>query len=262
MDEAALEARANDERAKIFERYDRGREDGAEIDEWEDPSLEIYHTTDRYGFIHDTRLPNKRDHTEQKAIGIERIREMKWRKMKDNWKKPKTQEVLHRRIYKGIPASWRPAIWIKLLNIEETMRETDKKDVYQNMLALSRQYSTEARQIDSDVNRQFRDHMFYRERYSEKQKSLFNVLTAYSMYNMEVSVCLLTKLHRHTQIAEPIENMLFYRMIRLATVKVCPALLAFSSCTWTKNKHSGHSTHCLRRTSMRCTASISTAFQN
>lgn len=63
----------------------------------------------------------------------------------------------------------------------------ENKDVYPKMLALARQWSTEARQIDSDVNRQFREHLFYRERYSIKQKSLFNILTAYSMYNTEVS---------------------------------------------------------------------------
>lgn len=111
MEEAALVARAEDERIKIFERYDRGREQGAQIDDWEDPSqIEIYHKTDRHGFIHDTRLPNKRDQTEQKAIGIERIRETKWRKMYANWNSRKTQEVLHRRIYKGIPLSWRPPV--------------------------------------------------------------------------------------------------------------------------------------------------------
>lgn len=75
-------------------------------------------------------------------------------------------------------------MWVKLLNVEKTMEEN--KDVYQRMLQLARQWSTEARQIDSDVNRQFREHLFYRERYSIKQKSLFNVLTAYSMYNSEV----------------------------------------------------------------------------
>lgn len=62
----------------------------------------------------------------------------------------------------------------------------ENKNVYQRMLRVARQWSTEARQIDSDVNRQFRDHFIYRERYGIKQKSLFNVLTAYSMYNMEV----------------------------------------------------------------------------
>lgn len=45
MDEEALVARANEERAKLFQRYDRGREPGAEIDPWEDPAFEIYHQT-------------------------------------------------------------------------------------------------------------------------------------------------------------------------------------------------------------------------
>lgn len=75
-------------------------------------------------------------------------------------------------------------VWLKLLDIESTMSKN--KDVYQRMLKLARQWSTEARQIDSDVNRQFRDHFIYRDRYGIKQRSLFNVLTAYSMYNMEV----------------------------------------------------------------------------
>lgn len=82
-------------------------------------------------------------------------------------------------------------VWIKLLNIEKTMDEN--KDVYPKMLSLARQWSTEARQIDSDVNRQFREHLFYRERYSIKQKSLFNILCAYSMYNTEVSRIYLLK---------------------------------------------------------------------
>lgn len=39
------------ERRAIVERYDRGRGIGAQIDDWEDPDLPLYHTTDRYGFI-------------------------------------------------------------------------------------------------------------------------------------------------------------------------------------------------------------------
>lgn len=47
MDEDALVARAKEERAKIFQRYDLGRKQGAEIDSWEDPAYEVYHQTDR-----------------------------------------------------------------------------------------------------------------------------------------------------------------------------------------------------------------------
>jgi USP6 N-terminal-like protein len=29
----------------------QGREEGAAIDPWEDPDFEVYHVTDRYGFM-------------------------------------------------------------------------------------------------------------------------------------------------------------------------------------------------------------------
>ena len=35
----------------VLARYDQGREDGAVIDDWEDPKLEIYHTQDRWGLL-------------------------------------------------------------------------------------------------------------------------------------------------------------------------------------------------------------------
>lgn len=141
----------------------------------------------RYGFIHDKRLPQKTDPNEAKSKHIEMERVKKWVKMHKKWDSKDTVEKLRTRVFKGIPDKLRPQIWIKLLNLEKTMSEN--KNVYQKMLNLARLWSTEARQIDSDVNRQFREHLFYRERYSLKQKSLFNVLTAYSMYNMEVGYC-------------------------------------------------------------------------
>lgn len=46
-------------------RYDLGREEGAKIDDWEDPKLEYYHKQDRWGFIHDERLPDENNRTER-----------------------------------------------------------------------------------------------------------------------------------------------------------------------------------------------------
>lgn len=42
-----------DEREIIIEKYRKGRDklDKAEINAWEDPDFDIYHATDRYGFI-------------------------------------------------------------------------------------------------------------------------------------------------------------------------------------------------------------------
>ena len=44
-------------------------------------------------------------------------------------------------------------------------------------------------QIDLDVNRTYRDHDMFRERYNSRQNALFHVLAAYSVYNTEVGYC-------------------------------------------------------------------------
>lgn len=186
MNEEDLVKRSAEERERIFRRYEQGRE-GAEIDPWEDPGFEVYHATDRYGFIHDKRLPSKVDPQEVRKLQIEVERQKKWVKMLKNWDSSVVKEKLHSRVYKGIPNSLRTEAWCKLLLIDKVKKINNGK--YVEMMKLARKYSTDARQIDSDVNRQFREHLHYRERYSIKQQSLFNVLTAYAMYNSEVGYC-------------------------------------------------------------------------
>lgn len=124
---------------------------------------------------------------DKKTVDILVHREKKWLKMISKWDSKTTKEKLNKRIYKGIPDKLRSTVWAKLLNLETVMKDQSNLKKYDEMLQLAKQYSTEARQIDSDVNRQFREHIFYRERYNQRQKSLFNVLVAYSMYNMEVN---------------------------------------------------------------------------
>lgn len=43
--------KAEEERLGIIAKYDKGREEGADIEPWDDPAFEIYHVTDHYGFI-------------------------------------------------------------------------------------------------------------------------------------------------------------------------------------------------------------------
>ncbi|KOC63221.1 USP6 N-terminal-like protein [Habropoda laboriosa] len=187
MNEEELLKRSAAERDRIFSCYDRGRENGAEIDPWEDPTFEVYHATDRYGFIHDKRLPQKPDPNEVKTHRVEMERLKKWEKMTKQWDSSTTKEKLRRRVYKGIPNRFRGQVWALLLGIKNLKKEQAGK--YEEMLQLARQWSTEIRQIDADVARQYRDHINYRERYSIKQRSMFYVLAAYSMYNMEVGYC-------------------------------------------------------------------------
>ncbi|XP_036333446.1 USP6 N-terminal-like protein isoform X2 [Rhagoletis pomonella] len=184
-DQEALLQRAADEREAIFNRYSLGLDPKNVVDPWENPTFELYHITDKYGFMHDSRLPDTRDSQELQRTKIELERDKKWVKMLANWN-PNNEKV-RRRVFKGIPDRMRWPAWKKLLNVDELIAAN--RDTYASMLALARKYSTEVRQIDSDVNRQFRDNLAYRQRYSVKQCSLFNVLNAYSIYNPELGYC-------------------------------------------------------------------------
>lgn len=139
----------------------------------------------RYGFMHDSRLPSSRDSQEVQRTKIELERDKKWVKMLNHW--PPPQDKLHKRVYKGIPDRMRWPAWKQLLNVQQSM--DNNVGVYARMLQMAKENATETRQIDADVNRQFRDNLAYRERYSVKQCSLFNVLNAYSIYNSELGYC-------------------------------------------------------------------------
>ena len=58
--------------------------------------------------------------------------------------------------------------------------------VLKEMRKLARLWSPDLRQIDLDVNRTYRDHLMFRERYGLKQQALFHILGAYSVYNAEI----------------------------------------------------------------------------
>ncbi|XP_013398164.2 USP6 N-terminal-like protein [Lingula anatina] len=187
LNEYELLKRAEKERAEIVAKYDKGREEGADIDPWEDPAFEVYHVTDRYGFIHDQRLPRKRDAVEQKVLQQELERTPKWLKMIGKYRKYLGTEKFVRRIYKGIPQKLRGEMWCRLLNVHALKKE--QPGVYEKMKERARKRSPDIRQIDLDVNRTYRNHIMFRERYGVKQQALFHVLAAYSTYNTEVGYC-------------------------------------------------------------------------
>lgn len=150
----------------------------------------------RFGFIHDQKIASPEDDKRalEKRLEVLAQREKKWVKMLSKWDSKSTREKLQKRIYKGIPDKVRSLVWSKLLNLSEIMSVQNNKNKYREMLELARQHGTEVRQIDSDVNRQFRENIFFRERYNQRQRSLFNVLVAYSMWNAEVRLALLHEL--------------------------------------------------------------------
>ncbi|CAG2115921.1 unnamed protein product, partial [Medioppia subpectinata] len=179
-----------EEKEIIVQKYQRGRDQlsAKEIDEWEDPQYEIYHVTDRYGFIHDNRLPEKLSDFENKIRVQENTRLNKWLKMLKSWEQYfPNSDKLRTRVYKGIPNAVRGEVWARLLNISRLKQEQDGK--YNEMLAYGLDSSPDIRQIDLDVNRTYRNHIMFRERYNTKQQMLFRVLVAYSVYNSEIGYC-------------------------------------------------------------------------
>uniref|UniRef100_A0A3Q3QCW0 USP6 N-terminal-like protein n=1 Tax=Monopterus albus TaxID=43700 RepID=A0A3Q3QCW0_MONAL len=175
-----------EERAEIISKYDKGRQEGVNIDPWEDADYSIYKVTDRFGFLHEKELPTPTALEEkQKQQEIERVE--KWLKMVKNWDKYKNSEKLMKRVYKGIPLQLRGQAWALLLDIAKVKEENKGK--YEKMKQQARNLSTEIKQIDLDVNRTFRKHIMFMDRFGVKQQALFHVLAAYSVYNTEVSYC-------------------------------------------------------------------------
>lgn len=101
------------------------------------------------------------DEGEKKMKQVEMERIKKWEKMTKHWDSPATKEKLRRRIYKGIPDRFRGQVWSLLLGIKKLKKEQVGK--YEEMLQQARKWSTEIRQIDADVARQYRDHIDFRQ---------------------------------------------------------------------------------------------------
>ncbi|KAM6407987.1 USP6 N-terminal-like protein [Rhynochetos jubatus] len=181
-----IESLIAQEKAEIVAKYEKGRQEGAQIDPWEDANFTLYKVTDRFGFLHEQELPIRTALEEkQKQQEIERVD--KWLKMLKKWGKYRNSDKMCRRVYKGIPLQVRGQVWSLLLDVEKMKKENNGK--YEQMKEQAKSFSSEIKQIDLDVNRTFRNHIMFRDRYGVKQQALFHVLSAYSVYNTEVSYC-------------------------------------------------------------------------
>ncbi|XP_053802961.1 USP6 N-terminal-like protein isoform X2 [Vidua chalybeata] len=181
-----IESLIAQEKAEIIAKYEKGRQEGAQIDQWEDADFTLYKVTDRFGFLHEQELPTRTALEEkQKQQEIERVD--KWLKMLKKWGKYRNSDKMCRRVYKGIPLQVRGQVWSLLLDVEKMKKENEGK--YEQMKEQAKSFSSEIKQIDLDVNRTFRNHIMFRDRYGVKQQALFHILSAYSVYNTEVSYC-------------------------------------------------------------------------
>ncbi|CAH8590735.1 unnamed protein product [Schistosoma intercalatum] len=153
---------------------------------------------DYYGFYHPNGLTKRERIVESKYRKNDIRRVDKWLKMISKWeevdslwhrmyKNGRASEKLTRRIFKGIPDRFRITVWPLLLCVTDIKNKN--KDIYAKMLKQALSSSGSLNQIDLDVNRTFRNTVYFRDRYGPRQCALFRVLAAYSVYNSEVGYC-------------------------------------------------------------------------
>ncbi|XP_029344086.1 USP6 N-terminal-like protein isoform X1 [Acyrthosiphon pisum] len=181
MNEDEIADKVYEERERIVDLYRNGPGDGTIIDPVDDPTINDYFKLDRFGFIIGDESKFKKEDPQE--IKIEVNREQKWLKMISNWDSL-SRDKLKRRVYKGIPNSLRGKVWAKLLGVDQLT--DDQKNKYKHMCELAWEHSPDVRQIDLDVNRTYREHINFRKRYNFKQQELFNILSAYSIYNLDI----------------------------------------------------------------------------
>ncbi|XP_065387252.1 TBC1 domain family member 3B-like isoform X3 [Macaca fascicularis] len=173
------------ERENVIMNYEKGHRAGLPEDIGPEP-VGIYNNIDRFGIVHETELPPATAQ-EAKQMRREITRKSKWMEMLGQWETYKNSEKVIDRVYKGIPMNIRGQVWSVLLNIQEVKSKNPR--TYKVMKEKGKRSSEHIHQIDVDMSRTLRTHIFFRDRYGTKQRELFYILLAYSEYNPEVGYC-------------------------------------------------------------------------
>lgn len=146
---------------------------------------------DRFGFIKTENSNSPDDLKRSKSTsgsGREERRVRKWRKMigvgGSDWKHYVRRKplVVKRRVRKGIPDCLRGLVWQLISGSRDLLLMNP--GVYEQLVI----YETSASELDiiRDISRTFPSHVFFQQRHGPGQRSLYNVLKAYSVYDRDV----------------------------------------------------------------------------
>ncbi|CAK9320059.1 unnamed protein product [Citrullus colocynthis] len=161
------------------------------IDDFEPGPLPSPRQLDRFGFLKqehnsssDALTKNRSTHVNER----EERRVRKWRKMigvgGSDWKHyvRRKPHVVKRRIRKGIPDCLRGLVWQLISGSRDLLLMNP--GVYEQLVI----YETSASELDiiRDISRTFPSHVFFQQRHGPGQRSLYNVLKAYSVFDRNV----------------------------------------------------------------------------
>ncbi|CAM6082037.1 unnamed protein product [Calypogeia fissa] len=166
------------------------KEKRAEEIEFEPGPVPPFRPVDRYGFLKIVDSPSDVaiKFKSQSDRNREERRLQKWRKMigtgGTDWKHylRRKPHVVKRRIRKGIPDCLRGLVWQLISGSRDLLLMN--QGVYQQLVV----YETSAAELDiiRDISRTFPSHVYFQQRHGPGQRSLYNVLKAYSVYDREV----------------------------------------------------------------------------
>lgn len=142
-------------------------------------------STDRHGFIVPAGV-HANMAWDESSKDLQRLK--KWRAMLGaggaEWKAflAKHPQVVKRRVRKGIPNALRSLAWQLLSGGRDLLLQNE--GVYGSLLLA--QSTEKEMEIVRDLSRTYPSHVYYQQRQGPGQRSLFNVLKAYSVYDSQV----------------------------------------------------------------------------
>ncbi|PPS09432.1 hypothetical protein GOBAR_AA11216 [Gossypium barbadense] len=156
------------------------------INDYEPGPVPSESRVDRYGFIKQNVSNSSAAEGLGKSREARRVR--KWRKMigvgGSDWKHyvRRKPHVVKRRIRKGIPDCLRGLVWQLISGSRDLLLMNP--GVYEQLVI----YETSASELDiiRDISRTFPTHVFFQQRHGPGQRSLYNVLKAYSVFDRAV----------------------------------------------------------------------------
>uniref|UniRef100_A0A1D1XP25 EVI5-like protein n=1 Tax=Anthurium amnicola TaxID=1678845 RepID=A0A1D1XP25_9ARAE len=160
-------------------------------DEFEQGPISPATPLDRFGFVKQDTI-NSSDGSTRCSPTTDRVCEerriKKWRKMigigGSDWKHyvRRKPHVVRRRIRKGIPDCLRGLVWQLISGSRDLLLLNP--GVYEQLVI----YESSASELDiiRDISRTFPTHVFFQQRHGPGQRSLYNVLKAYSVYDRDV----------------------------------------------------------------------------
>ncbi|XP_038970646.1 ecotropic viral integration site 5 ortholog-like isoform X3 [Phoenix dactylifera] len=159
-------------------------------DEFEPGPILPSQSVDRFEFIKQEQNSSEGLSTSRSANEHEREerRIRKWRKIigvgGSDWKQyvRRKPHVVKKLIRKGIPDCLRGLVWQLISGSRDLLLMNP--GVYEQLVI----YETSASELDiiRDISRTFPSHVFFQQRHGPGQRSLYNVLKAYSVYDRDV----------------------------------------------------------------------------